>query len=679
MEQTAGNTAQPVSPSNTSCDLIGSDIDSIEDYTETTRSLVCDDCWKNLFAHDSFRKAWDGQFRDVPFFEVKSHEDIVFSYVTTIDQINRSKEEGCSWCTMLSTPPHTFWSSSAFRIAFRPALYCDGTLLGAQRMTVWVGQGARPKELFSYPIYTKLRDPCANEVVARDRALQMKSTRTVKLALDCIHDCIANHATCPKPINSFFPTRVIDCTNPMKPKLLVSLAPIREPYVVLSYVWGEGQPYKTTTINIEDYQRGINPIFLPQTIKDAIWTTRACGQRYLWVDALCIIQNSRQDQNREIGQIPNIFADAYFTIIAARSPGVSEGFLHDCTPPSVSITRLPFRCQSGSANIGAFFVEHDNIGKYDEGPDTTDPIHKRAWCLEERLLSARSLIYTSTTLRFHCQLLTVNVGAAARESHDLATHRLAIDWAPSPEDPRPSSPSSDAMFHYNRSTTLWDNIIMNYSKRYVTNEDDKLVALAGVAYRFGERWKKEPSSMYLAGLWHDNLQHDLLWHKKADDLYPRSTLYRAPSWSWASVDGCVEGTKMYPKEWGLYELIDCNLELVSKDLPFGGIASGSLTMNAKLIQASWRASGLYASNPLAVGGESKLYFAWRDTTEEIGERVWILPLCWRAKAEELAGLVLLPNDREGFYRRVGCFQDGACAWISKDDIEKLDSHKITIL
>ncbi|THV07297.1 HET-domain-containing protein [Dendrothele bispora CBS 962.96] len=652
---------------------------------ETLHSLVCEFCWKNLFAFDSFRKAWRGQFHEVHNHSTKVpfQEDAVFSYKTTLGQIDKSRKQGCGWCALLwaELQSNVFLTSHVdlVRVAFIPALFSNnGTLVGAQRLSVWLGKDA--KELFTYPIYTDRENSCANEVVARNRALQMDSPSTFASALECIRECIDNHQSCLKPQepqNSFFPTRVIDCTDPAKPKLYTPADVVHDFYVVLSYVWGENQPHKTTTKNIEEYQRQINTDVLPKTIKDAIWTTHACGQHYLWVDALCIVQHSREDKIREIGQIPNIFAGAYFTIIAARSSKVSEGFLHDCPRPPLAVTRLPFYCKD-SSTMSTVFLEHDNIGRYDDNCESMDPIHKRAWCLEERLLSSRSLVYMTSTLRFHCQFLKVNVGNAVRQYHDLVSHRLAIDWIPAPDDP-PPSPTSDKLFHYNRSTTLWDTIIANYTKRYVTNIGDKLVALAGVAQRFNERWKQSSSSNYLAGLWHDNLQHDILWHKNADDLFPRLATYRAPSWSWASVEGSVVMPKMYPREWALYEVTDYRVILISENLPFGGVTAGSLTMSAKLLPGVWKVDGVYASSPLDPGDEHKLYFSWRDSIEDINENVQLLPICWRAKAEELAGLVLSPTDSKDHYRRVGCFEDVVRGWISRDDVQNLNSQIVTIV
>ena len=501
----------------------------------------------------------------------------------------------------------------------------------------------------------------------------MKSVETCRLALHHMSYCLKNHSECSKPSQDrVLPTRVVDCTNPERPRLYVTGGDVRGSYVALSYAWGEDQPNKTKRDNVDIYSQEINIDLLPQTTRDAIWATHAFGEKYLWIDALCIVQDSKEDKRREIAKIPSTFADASFTIIAARSFKASEGFLHDCPSPSVPIRRLPFPCKGNSSHFGTMYVEQDMLGKYDENCDVNDPVHKRAWCLEERLLSSRALVYTSNTLRFHCQINRINVGDAVRQIHDLSTHRLSIEWMPGPGD-ESFDPKAESKFDYNKSTTLWDNIVYNYTGRMVTQIEDKLIALAGVASRFGARWKK---GEYLAGLWLDNLQHDLLWHMADGAQSPRPKEYRAPSWSWASVEGPVVAAKLHPHETPLYKLKGHGLTLVSDILSFGGVAAAYLTLSARLQKATWRPDGLYTCPP-QVEIESRIYYAWWDTTELCSADVWLLPICWRAKSEEMLGLVVLQVGGPMEYRRVGCFQDFPRS--SKVDIEKLNLQDITLV
>ena len=92
--------------------------------------------------------------------------------------------------------------------------------------------------------------------------------------------------------------------------------------------------------------------------------------------------------------------------------------------------------------------------------------------------------------------------------------------------------------------TLWSDILGECTQRNLTHAEDELVAFAAIAEAFHDTWGDE----YLAGLWRRNLFEDLLWHRdhtsdfqEYPTLKPRPTKFRAPSWSWAAIDGYVFG------------------------------------------------------------------------------------------------------------------------------------------
>ena len=109
--------------------------------------------------------------------------------------------------------------------------------------------------------------------------------------MDLLRDCKDNHTDCPPLAEPYstLPTRVIDCSNPSRPRLFATDA-MRARYIALSYAWGEAQDHKTTTQNIDSYMRSIDLAVLPQTIVDAIKVTHRLDISYLWIDSLCIIQ-----------------------------------------------------------------------------------------------------------------------------------------------------------------------------------------------------------------------------------------------------------------------------------------------------------------------------------------------------------------------------------------------------
>ena len=148
-----------------------------------------------------------------------------------------------------------------------------------------------------------------------------------------MEDCAKTHKDCPPIVlDSRLPTRVIDCLDPLHPRLFASGGK-RGQYAALSYVWGEAQPHSTTNAKLDAYTSSIDISIIPRTIREAIEVTHKLGLRYLWVDSFCIIQDSREDKTRELVLLRRIFHDAYITIVAACAPSASAGFLYDRPSP----------------------------------------------------------------------------------------------------------------------------------------------------------------------------------------------------------------------------------------------------------------------------------------------------------------------------------------------------------
>lgn len=421
--------------------------------------------------------------------------------------------------------------------------------------------------------------------------------------------------------------------------------------MALSYVWGEDQPHKTRRNNVDIYVRqGIDVQLIPQTIRDAILSTKRLGLRYLWVDAFCILQDSREDKVNEIARMRSIFRDAYVTVTAASAQKVSEGFLQDRPAPTPPI-RLPFRCSDGP--IGSMLLRKG-------AGEPSEPVNTRAWCLEERLLTPRALIYASHTLQYECVSHIVNVGNANSRSfrRDM---RLPIKmFQPKP----PHSPSEENSLDLRNA---WNNVISMYAERALTRPRDRLLALGGVVEEFHRFWN---SSRYIAGLWQHNLLEDLLWSKDVHPRYPRPTKYRAPSWSWAAVDGPIlppVSMQITRAEYCRYEceVLHCETTLVSEHLPFGEVTDGYLELSAILGRVVWHPeeNALFVKKPLGGGFEVaeqvRIGNAYPDSMEDATEAIsqaWAIPIRSSTTVYQMIeGLIVVPASCEEEFRRVGFF------------------------
>ncbi|KAF2036146.1 HET-domain-containing protein [Setomelanomma holmii] len=185
------------------------------------------------------------------------------------------------------------------------------------------------------------------------------------------------------------PKRVLDLkvsSNDQNALKLFESNGICASYMCLSYCWGlKGCDFKTTSRNLNAYQRKIAFEDLPTTVREAVIFTRWLGIRYLWIDALYIIQDSRSEWERESGCMASIYENSFFTLSAARAADSGGGF---------------FSNTNCSAQQTDLFCEEKG-----SGVDATFPLLSCAWAFQERILSPRILHFGDKELDWECRRL----------------------------------------------------------------------------------------------------------------------------------------------------------------------------------------------------------------------------------------------------------------------------------
>ena len=386
---------------------------------------------------------------------------------------------------------------------------------------------------------------------------------------------------------------------------------------------------------------------LPKTLQDAIIITRRLDLRYLWVDCLCIVQDDPEDVEKELSCMAEIYKYAYVTLSASSAKESREGFLHRRAGYFGNVAPFRLRCRWSDGTVGSFTVCEELIHRQ------TDPIDHRAWTLQERILSPRVLDYTCDQLLWKCR---------SRFFSDGGWPGSAQYFKDRDEDDTRAYPALLGAYH----PTLfqnWNTLVMDYTRRQLTFPNDKLVAISAIAEEFASLC----NSKYLAGLWRKSFSEGLGWHVARAPIR-RPSEYRAPSWSWASVNSQVEYTRStHPGEViSKIELLEFDISYISAGLPFGRISSASLTVKGPVKQATWyhRRSGLrfMGSSTLLLPDQ---VWTYRDAFQEgwgeeddSTESVW----CLNTIEEELdtytghvEGLILVSND-EGHFKRVGHFK-----------------------
>ncbi|KAI0555811.1 HET-domain-containing protein [Xylaria curta] len=172
-------------------------------------------------------------------------------------------------------------------------------------------------------------------------------------------------------------------------------APISCSYFTLSYVWGsEKEPLQSTTQNIEALQApgSLDSYALPKTIEDAIWLTREMGVNYLWIDRLCVIQDSDADKAIQIPQMDLVYSSACLTIMA--SSGTATDGLAGMHGTPRSIDQLTARVAENLSVMNVLRLD----GAYE-----TCAWRTRGWTFQEGLCSRRALVITKDQVFWSCE------------------------------------------------------------------------------------------------------------------------------------------------------------------------------------------------------------------------------------------------------------------------------------
>ncbi|PYH48356.1 HET domain-containing protein [Aspergillus saccharolyticus JOP 1030-1] len=463
-----------------------------------------------------------------------------------------------------------------------------------QELTINAVGGSRSR---SFYLYTERENPAATEIVARPPLLDVGSFAAFKEIKETIDECVTSHPHCPvPPANQPLPTRVIDCQDPTRPRLWHSGGKVA-PYIALSYVWGEAQPYCTVKKNLNCYSAsGIDATTLGQTIRDAIQVTASIGIRYLWIDALCIIQDSKTDKIRKLTRMGSIYRHAYLTLIASSAHTVSAGFLQTRAlgPEYAQHVQLPFHCRDGRVGSVYAYTQEQPWLVYDA---LQEPVNTRAWCFQERLLSPRILAYATNSIQYHCHTAQADIKNAV-SSRPVGEQLDAVMFGTIENIDPLSHLATWNKYDWDGLHELWRMIVANYTCRSLTNPEDKLIAFSSVVVEFDRVWRVK-AGQYLAGLWEKRLPSDLLWVRtQAEDprgydlLRPRPKGSFAPTWSWASTDGRIlsdqsQWDELHTDCEADCKVLMCNVTPCDENLPFGQVSKASLSLRAQVLPTPW--------------------------------------------------------------------------------------------
>ena len=368
-------------------------------------------------------------------------------------------------------------------------------------------------------------------------------------------------------------------------------------YAAFSHVWGGGLPLQTTRASFKQHQRCIHLRKLPQSFKDAVHVTRSLGIQYLWIDALCIIQDSIEDWEMECAKMADIFRNSDITIAAPDAMNSDAGFLHKRHIPSV---RLPYLDLKGKPSGYMSARPQELINELHYSNDV--PLNSRAWAFQEKLLSRRTLYYGNRQLYWECDTAAYHESSG---TYDTRRGGLRV---------------RDDLFSGKCDATTWYWVVEDYSGRLLTRSQDKLPALSGLASEF----QRKTGFDYLAGLWREDLIRGLTWEisdTNGANYAPKPEVYCGPSWSWAAAGGVwYERSREFDEE---ADIIDVNVIPAGLDR-FGSVSAASLTLSGRLKMAVARNSFSDLSVSRKERGNSRVWklFDLSSAKEEIGRCIF---------------------------------------------------------
>ncbi|KAK8011573.1 hypothetical protein PG990_010538 [Apiospora arundinis] len=398
--------------------------------------------------------------------------------------------------------------------------------------------------------------------------------------------CLSNHRLCrlgyPTTGIKQLPYRLINVEDPDNPFLIETHANMQADYVALSYCWGPREQTQTLRKNVATHLTNIPISTLSNTCKDAVSVAHLLGFKYLWIDALCIIQDDEDDKGLEISRMGHIYRHADLTICAEGSPGAHAGLF----PKTLPDPRELYPCQvTISAEAPDRTITRDlTVAGTRNGENY---LSRRGWTLQEEILTSRALVIGHGMASWRCTSaiahetdpvlkplplnpyskdLEYDIPRSMGSSLDVARLRMWL-YAPSVARQMASSHYCDIE---HPAFTAWYALIEAYSDRELKFATDTLPAVQGIASILASSLK----TPYSNGLWTDDLARGLLWYVAANDdrcvsgqaVVPGcGTNGRSgpavPSWSWAAV-GKVRvrfGALRYVADWTCTDLAQLSL------------------------------------------------------------------------------------------------------------------------
>ncbi|KAI9148417.1 hypothetical protein HJFPF1_12249 [Paramyrothecium foliicola] len=353
------------------------------------------------------------------------------------------------------------------------------------------------------------------------------SEDTLQFVRDCLNQCETQHTTCSSTIggDTWYPTRLIEVRNDSLRLVESAETSISKPYASLSHCWGGAKILNLTTENIDELKGAIDLNLLPQTFKDAIRFVRGLGINYIWIDSLCIVQDSAEDWKKEAHAMLQVYRHAVCNIAATDSKDSFSGLFRERNP--VTLASGAVEIDNGVLKGSYQLVDERYFMHEVDGA----PINRRSWVTQERMLSPRIAHFASEQVIWDCAELT------ASEALPQGTKIWPeCGWGQTKIGCKQGRHSLMHPETIEQGLGQWARVVETYSDCGLTFPGDKLVAISGMAEYLRSLLEME----YCVGLWRPKLEMQLAWTVANTQRTGSLRNDLAPTWSWISINGGVK-------------------------------------------------------------------------------------------------------------------------------------------
>lgn len=494
-----------------------------------------------------------------------------------LHDVENSSKRGCHLCTLIFSSLTLRWAGDGVWMA-RPSgvlrVKLDALERGSFLSVICDGFGSSELRLSLPPLSTQSSHGIAFAQVDSSPTSPQLISQLAKWLSVCEND----HQHSGQHSESPLPSRLIDVgpsDGSRNPRLVFTKGQFGK-YATITYRWGTSTSITTNSATLSSHISGIDLEALPKTLRDAILVTRKLGLKYIWIDALVIIQDSPEDWREQAAHMPAIYQNAWVNISADSAIDGSSGFLGD---RDLLAIRSCYHKPSG-------YVISPNV------PHVLDLIDRgmlsrRGWVLQERIFSSRIIHYGHLEVGWECQQTLASERLLEGRPHSNSSWRGAslrnllnsannASHEPHLTNTQVKLGSNWQKTRKNEVYAAWYSLVNDYTDRVLTYPGkDKLVAMSGIANAFYARHRSilgpsewDMSDVYMSGLWIGDLARGLAYTARIrrdnfdsnggtpiewDPEDYSSWKSRSPSFSWTSLDDPVDCYESKDEEDELYE------------------------------------------------------------------------------------------------------------------------------